>query len=146
MGRQIQRREKKTAAPYPRPPKPHGATPLHRGHTGHPRAREGGGQRGMAGKLWEIAGSCVKLRENLRETVENCRKLRKIAGNCGKLREIAENCGKLCEELRRTAGTRGPLRASPPPPLPSAWAPPVAGHRGDDLRPDVRPRSSSSGR
>ena len=37
--------------PNPNPPKPHGAPPLPRGHTGHHRGREGDGQKAMAGDV-----------------------------------------------------------------------------------------------
>ena len=62
----------KFAVPYPNPPQPQDATPLHRGHARHQRAREGDTLEAIAEKLRENRG---KLCKNARLR-KKCDKLR----------------------------------------------------------------------
>ena len=76
---------RKIAAPLPNPPKPQGATLLHRGHAGHQQA----------GKVDKQKPIKLRKMRKLRKLPENSGKLRKIA----RLRKIADlNPPPPCEE------------------------------------------------
>ena len=94
--------------PYPNPPKPQGATPLHRGHTGLQHAHKLDKQKATVEKMWKTAENCGKLQTSSPPPPVACccTELRGTIAYC--------YCNKLCTAVSSPLVL--PEQTSPPPP------------------------------